>query len=287
MSGKFYAVRVGRLPGIYTSWPACSAQVAGFPRAQFKGFATMSAARAFLQNDSAAAGAGEAGAAAAAARPLMFGGGGSGVSVPAPSPPPTRPPASSPLTLYFDGGSRGNPGPSGCAAVLKAGDAVVAHSYRWLGERATNNVAEYEGLILGLMLVKDLGAVGRVAAVRGDSMLVIRQVTGEWAVRDDKMVPLHAEARRLLLEVRVPLRLCEHVYREHNSEADAKANTAIDTRSGESFRCEEFFPGHRSARRLAADAASASAPQQQQQRQEPQAAAPHAGAKRRREHGEL
>lgn len=275
MSGKFYAVLVGRLPGIYTTWSAASAQVMGYPRATYKGFATMADARAFMQRDAG----GDTGSAASAVvaasveAPASLShsrNSSAGASASASAASLTD----MPLMLFFDGGSRGNPGPAGCAAVLKAGDTVVAHTYRWLGDRATNNVAEYEGLILGLMLVKDLGAVNRLVSVRGDSLLIIRQITGKWAVRDDKMVPLHAEACRLLRETRVLPRQCEHVYRESNREADAMANVAIDTRSSESFRDEAYFSGHLPTRTVSA-ASSARAPL---------AYAPlPAGAKRRRE----
>jgi len=179
-----------------------------------------------------------------------------------------------PLRLYFDGGSRGNPGPAGCAAVLRvatggdggaadgeASGPVVAYSYRGLGSRTTNNVAEYEGLILGLLLVKDLGlAPGRLVAVHGDSMLVVKQVTGAWAVKDASMAALHAEACRLLQVTGVRAGAISHVYREHNSHADAYAQIAVDTQSGQSFRDAAYFPGHRtSAPAPSASAAAAAA----------------------------
>jgi probable phosphoglycerate mutase len=130
-------------------------------------------------------------------------------------------------------------------AGLGAGAPVVAYSYRGLG-RATNNVAEYEGLILGLLLVQDLAlAPGRLVAVRGDSMLVVNQLTGAWAVKDANMEKLHAEACRLLLATGVSSRAIEHVYREANAEADHYANIAMDTQGGQSYREAAFFPGHR------------------------------------------
>jgi probable phosphoglycerate mutase len=151
------------------------------------------------------------------------------------------------MRMYFDGGSRGNGGASGCAAVLKdeTTGAVVAFSYRGLG-CCTNNVAEYEGLILGLMLIKDLRLpAARLLSIRGDSSLVVNQVSGEWAVRDAGMAALHAQALALLAELGVGRKCIEHVYREHNAEADEYANLAIDTQAGLSFREERYFPGHR------------------------------------------
>jgi ribonuclease HI len=101
------------------------------------------------------------------------------------------------VVLYADGGSRGNPGPAGYGAVVLSADGaqVLAERAAYLG-RATNNVAEYSGLIAGLEAARDLGAA-RVA-VRMDSKLVIEQLSGRWQVKHPDMKPLAARASELL-----------------------------------------------------------------------------------------
>ena len=100
------------------------------------------------------------------------------------------------VRVFSDGAARGNPGPAGAGAVLiDASGRVLARLGRFLG-RQTNNVAEYEGLLLGLKHARDLGY--REVEVRADSQLLIRQLKGEYAVRHAGLKPLHAEALRLL-----------------------------------------------------------------------------------------
>lgn len=127
-------------------------------------------------------------------------------------------------TLFADGAARGNPGPAGAGAILlgERGE-VVAELHRALG-RATNNVAEYEALILGLEEAKRRGIV-RID-VRMDSMLVVRQMQGLWRIKHPGLRPLALRAGALLAEF--PERTIEHVPREENDRADALANRAID-----------------------------------------------------------
>jgi len=100
---------------------------------------------------------------------------------------------------------------------------VLARLGRYLG-RQTNNVAEYQGLLLGLQHAQELGY--RAVEVRADSQLLIRQLKGEYAVRHAGLKPLHAEALRLLRGFeKVDLK---HVPREENSLADEMSNRAID-----------------------------------------------------------
>jgi ribonuclease HI len=128
------------------------------------------------------------------------------------------------FVLHADGAARGNPGPAGAGAlILDANGAVVARLRRALG-RATNNVAEYEALIMGLEEARRLGISD--LAVRVDSELVVRQLRGEYRVKHAGLAPLAQRAARLLSEferVRV-----EHVPRALNAEADRLANEAID-----------------------------------------------------------
>jgi len=122
-----------------------------------------------------------------------------------------------------DGAARGNPGPAGIAAVLVNGsgkEAFVAKAY--IGE-ATNNVAEYRALILGLT---EAAAFTRNLVVHCDSELVVRQVNGEYRVKNPQLKELMAKVAALAsrfdsLEVR-------HVPRELNARADAMANEAIE-----------------------------------------------------------
>ncbi len=126
--------------------------------------------------------------------------------------------------LYADGAARGNPGPAGAGAVLlgERGDVIVELT-KYLGT-ATNNVAEYAGLILGLEEAKRRGIDD--IEVRMDSELVVRQVSGLYRVRHPNMVPLAKRARELYESF--PRRSIAHVRREQNAAADVLSNRAID-----------------------------------------------------------
>jgi len=130
------------------------------------------------------------------------------------------------VRVYSDGAARGNPGPAGAGAVVvnEAG-AAVAEIGRYLGEQ-TNNVAEYQGLLLGLRHALEYGATE--VEVLADSQLLIRQLAGVYRVRNAGLMPLYEEAKRLLKRFRkVELR---HIPREMNSAADEMSNRAIDER---------------------------------------------------------
>jgi ribonuclease HI len=128
--------------------------------------------------------------------------------------------------LFTDGAARGNPGPAGAGAVIISPEGhVVAKIGKYLGE-TTNNVAEYTGLILGLKRAKAMGL--RELDVLADSELLVKQLSGEYAVKADHLRPLHDEAKALLkgfeqVEVR-------HIPREENVAADEMSNRAIDLR---------------------------------------------------------
>jgi len=127
-------------------------------------------------------------------------------------------------TLYADGGARGNPGPAGSGAVLLDEQGrVIAELKRSLG-RATNNVAEYTGLIIGLEEALRRGI--DTLDVRMDSLLVVQQMKGLWKIKHPGLKPLALRAGELL--ARFPDRTIEHVPRELNSLADALVNLAID-----------------------------------------------------------
>lgn len=129
------------------------------------------------------------------------------------------------LIVHVDGGSRGNPGPAAGAAVLSTPDGeVVGEAMETLGV-ATNNVAEYRGLLLGLRKAAELGATE--VDVVNDSELVAKQINGEYKVKHADMKPLHAEALAALggfasWSVR-------SVPRAQNADADALVNQALDS----------------------------------------------------------
>ena len=133
------------------------------------------------------------------------------------------------LLLYCDGGSRGNPGPSAIGAVVFDASTdppqLLASVSECIGV-STNNIAEYRALIAGLEAVAHLQA--RTVHVRADSMLVIKQLRGEWRVKHENLKPLYAEARKLLAAYDVVD--LQHVRREENTEADALVNAALDAR---------------------------------------------------------
>jgi ribonuclease HI len=123
-----------------------------------------------------------------------------------------------------DGGSRGNPGPAAVAAVVTdpSGEVLLERS-ETIG-RATNNVAEYRALLLGVELAKELGA-DEVEFV-GDSMLIVEQVRGNWKVKQAHLKPLHREARAALAEL--GSWSMRHVKRGENERADELLNEALD-----------------------------------------------------------
>ena len=128
------------------------------------------------------------------------------------------------VVVWTDGGARGNPGPAGYGAVVTTpGGQVLAEVAEGIGW-ATNNIAEYKGVIAGLRRARELGA--RRVRMRADSLLVVNQQKGLWKVKNAGLRPLWAEAARLARGFeRVTW---EHVPRERNRHADALANRAMD-----------------------------------------------------------
>jgi ribonuclease HI len=129
-------------------------------------------------------------------------------------------------TVHVDGGARGNPGPAAAAAVIDAGDLHDEISER-LGT-ATNNVAEYRGLLLGLRRARELGATE--VEVVNDSELVAKQVNGTYRVKHPDMKPLHAQAMAALAEF--DAWSIRSVPRAQNAEADRLVNEALDSPAG-------------------------------------------------------
>jgi len=128
------------------------------------------------------------------------------------------------LVVNVDGGARGNPGPAAIAAVVQEpGGGVLEERGERIGE-ATNNVAEYRALLLGIERAAALGA--SELELVGDSELVVKQVKGEYKVKHAGMRELHAEVKRALGDFeRWSIR---HVRREQNAEADRLVNEVLD-----------------------------------------------------------
>ena len=126
--------------------------------------------------------------------------------------------------LMVDGAARGNPGPAGCGAVIcDEKGAVVRELSRYLGH-ATNNVAEYEALLMGLEALVELRR--HKIVVQSDSQLLVRQLNGEYRVKDEKLKVLYQRATSLLRQFAC-YRIV-HVRRELNKAADRLANRGID-----------------------------------------------------------
>jgi ribonuclease HI len=125
--------------------------------------------------------------------------------------------------VYFDGASRGNPGPAAVGWVVVTGEGIVAEGGERIGE-TTNNRAEYEALIAALEVAADVG-FDRVD-VRGDSQLIVEQVAGGWDVNDPGLRERRVRARELL--DRFEEWTLTHVPREVNERADQLANEALD-----------------------------------------------------------
>ncbi|OHV41451.1 bifunctional RNase H/acid phosphatase [Pseudofrankia sp. EUN1h] len=131
------------------------------------------------------------------------------------------------IVVEADGGSRGNPGPAGYGAVVRDADsgAVLAERAGAIGV-ATNNVAEYQGLIAGLRAAAEVAPDADVE-VRMDSKLVVEQMSGRWKIKHPSMRPLAAEAGELAAARSAPVRY-RWIPRERNKDADRLANEAMD-----------------------------------------------------------
>ena len=128
------------------------------------------------------------------------------------------------VVAYIDGGARGNPGPAGFGVRVEHPDGTLIEEFSESIGTATNNVAEYRGLVAALEWVKARGH--RDVHVRSDSLLLVQQMLGNYKVKNAGLQPLHAKARLLASEIgRVTF---EHVGRAKNAHADRLANAAMD-----------------------------------------------------------
>jgi probable phosphoglycerate mutase len=128
------------------------------------------------------------------------------------------------MIAYIDGGARGNPGPAGFGVRIEGADGGLVEEFHESIGIATNNVAEYRGLLAALDWAKAHGC--RSLHVRSDSLLLVQQMLGNFKVKNAGLRPLHARARLLAQEIgRVTF---EHVGRALNAHADRLANAAMD-----------------------------------------------------------
>jgi ribonuclease HI len=127
------------------------------------------------------------------------------------------------ITAYIDGGARGNPGPAGYGVHIELPDGSVEEFHGALGI-ATNNVAEYNGLLAALRWAIEHGHTN--VKIRADSELLVKQMRGEYKVKNPGLQPLVAHARILVAQLgRVAF---EHVRREQNQDADRLSNVGMD-----------------------------------------------------------
>jgi ribonuclease HI len=128
------------------------------------------------------------------------------------------------MVAYIDGGSRGNPGPAGYGVRVENEDGALVEEIHASLALATNNVAEYKGLLAALGWAADRGI--RTLEVRSDSELLVKQMLGVYRVKNPGLQPLHQQAK--LLVHRIGGVTFRHVRREFNKEADRLANLAMD-----------------------------------------------------------
>jgi ribonuclease HI len=126
------------------------------------------------------------------------------------------------LTVYIDGASKGNPGPSGIGVIISRGGKPVQNIARYIGH-ATNNVAEYTALICGLLECSNLKADS--IFVHTDSQLLARQINGDYKVRHPGILELYTQSRHLIAGFKKFS--IKHIPREENTGADKLANEAV------------------------------------------------------------
>ena len=125
--------------------------------------------------------------------------------------------------LQFDGCSKGNPGSAGAGAVIYKGSQEIWAASLYIGEKITNNHAEYAGLILGLEQAIKMNI--KILMVEGDSMLVINQMTGSYKVKSETLLHLYNKSKEL--QSQFDEIYFSHIYRNKNGRADELSNIAI------------------------------------------------------------
>jgi ribonuclease HI len=126
--------------------------------------------------------------------------------------------------LQFDGCSKGNPGKAGSGAVIYKNKTELWGKSLFVGNKNTNNEAEYTGLIIGLEEAIDMGI--KNLCVEGDSLLVINQMTGKYKVKSENLILLYDQAKEL--EKKFDVIIYNHIYRNLNKRADELSNLALN-----------------------------------------------------------
>ena len=132
------------------------------------------------------------------------------------------------LTIYTDGGARGNPGPAAIGVVIVRDGATIAAQGEYIGERVTNNWAEYEAVIFAMVKALELECRGADIDFRLDSLLVVEQLKGNWKIKEPSLKPQAQKARDLMKEFGTVT--FTHIPREKNKEANKLVNEALDAR---------------------------------------------------------
>jgi len=248
---KVYAVAIGRCTGLFQSWEDAKKQVHGFPGGRVRRFPSNGAARDWLSTHGVSCESAVAPRSDRSSRATLRASVASGdpqaprshangvkalsrdqlaVSVDEACEFVRQQDSSKVWTLHCDGGSRGNPGTAGAGGVIKLNDSsehLCTYGY-FLGDSATNNRAEYVGLIEGLHWAKLLGIES--LTVYMDSKLCVEQVNGRWRVKNAGLAPLWRQACEAMESFPQGPQLL-HVARAFNAEADAAANLAMDMRA--------------------------------------------------------
>jgi|UniRef100_A0A6C0IMF9 ribonuclease HI len=127
-------------------------------------------------------------------------------------------------TLYFDGCSKGNPGRAGAGYVIYKDDEEISYKSTYVGDKETNNKAEYTGAFEGLRYAVENNI--KCIHVKGDSNLVIKQLTGEYKVKSENIMSIYRATKQLCAQFDIIT--FEHVYRKDNARADHLANLGLE-----------------------------------------------------------
>jgi ribonuclease HI len=132
------------------------------------------------------------------------------------------------IVAYIDGGARGNPGPAGYGVRIEDEQGTLINEFNGFLGTSTNNVAEYNGLLAALRFAQENGH--RVVHIKSDSELLVKQMRGEYKVKNAGLQPLYNQAK--LIALGLDRIVYEHVRREQNKDADRLANLAMDHGTG-------------------------------------------------------
>jgi len=134
------------------------------------------------------------------------------------------------IIIYTDGGSRGTPGPSACSFVVEEKGRILHKENKFLG-KATNNYAEYSGVLLAMEWLKEnAGHLPKTVNFYLDSELIVRQINGVYKVKDENLKKLHTKILNIIFELKTEITF-KNVPREQNKIADQLVNDSLDQNS--------------------------------------------------------